>query len=83
MRTCPNTFPCSFHSSSNFPVGLGLKIECESTAVREAVNRSAGILKNFANFTGKQQCQSLFFNKVPGCGLLLYQKRYSSTRVFL
>ena len=39
MRTCPNTFPCSFHSSSNFPVSLCLKIECESTAVREAVNR--------------------------------------------
>ena len=25
-----------------------------------------GVLKNFAKFTGKQLCQSLFFNKVGG-----------------
>ena len=25
-----------------------------------------GVLKNFAKFTGKQLCQSLFFNKVAG-----------------
>ena len=25
-----------------------------------------GVLKNFAKFTGKHQCQSLFFNKVAG-----------------
>ena len=25
-----------------------------------------GILKNFAKFTGKQLCQSLFFNKIAG-----------------
>ena len=24
------------------------------------------VLKNFAKFTGKQLCRSLFFNKVPG-----------------
>ena len=27
------------------------------------------VLKNFANFTGKQLCQSLFFNKVAGLRL--------------
>ena len=27
---------------------------------------SGGVLKNFAKFTGKQLCQSLFFNKVAG-----------------
>ena len=25
-----------------------------------------GVLRNFAKFTGKYQCQSLFFNKVTG-----------------
>ena len=27
-----------------------------------------GVLRNFAKFTGKHQCQSLFFNKVAGFG---------------
>ena len=27
-----------------------------------------GVLRNFAKFTGKQLCQSLFFNKVAGLG---------------
>ena len=26
------------------------------------------VLRNFTNFTGKQLCQSLFFNKVEGLG---------------
>ena len=35
-----------------------------------------GVLRNFAKFTGKQLCQSLFFNKVAGClSLQLYEKR--------
>ena len=34
-----------------------------------------GVLRNFAKFTGKHLCQSLFFNKVAG------QKRGSSTGV--
>ena len=33
------------------------------------------ILRNFANFTGKHPCRSLFFNKVAGLGLQLYLKR--------
>ena len=28
-----------------------------------------GVLNNFVKFTGKQQCQSLFFNKVAGLRL--------------
>ena len=36
-----------------------------------------GVLKNFAKFTGKHLCQSLFFNKVAG------KKRESGTGVFL
>ena len=27
-----------------------------------------GLLRNFAKFTGKHQCQKLFFNKVAGLG---------------
>ena len=27
-----------------------------------------GVLRNFAKFTGKDLCQSLFFNKVAGLG---------------
>ena len=42
-------------------------------------------LKNFAKFTGKHLCQSLFFNNVAGLasGLQLYWKRDSGTGVFL
>ena len=41
------------------------------------------VLKNFTKFTGKQLCQSLFFNKVEGLGLQLYEKRDSGAVVFL
>ena len=35
-----------------------------------------GVLKNFAKFTGKHQCQSLFFNKVADLRLaILLEKR--------
>ena len=33
-----------------------------------------GILKNFAKFTGKHQCQSFFFNKVTGLDLQFIKK---------
>ena len=29
-----------------------------------------GVLRNFTKFTGKYQCQSLFFNKVAGLSRL-------------
>ena len=32
-----------------------------------------GVLRNFAKFPGKHLCQSLFFNKVAGLGLQLYE----------
>ena len=41
------------------------------------------VLRNFAKFTGKHLCQSLFFNKVAATGLQLYLKRDSGTSVFL
>ena len=34
--------------------------------VSEAVVRRKGVLRNFAKFTGKHLCQSLFFNKAAG-----------------
>ena len=34
-----------------------------------------GVVRNFPKFTGKHQCQSLFFNKVAGFSLQLYQKK--------
>ena len=34
-----------------------------------------GVLRNFAKFTGKHLCQSLFFNKVAGMRLLLHAKK--------
>ena len=40
-----------------------------------------GVLKNFANFTGKHLCLSLFLNKVTGPATLL--KKDSNTGVFL
>ena len=33
-----------------------------------------GVLRNFAKFTGKHLCQSLFFNNVPGQGLTFIKK---------
>ena len=33
-----------------------------------------GVLRNFAKFTGKHLCQSLFFNKVAGAANLLKKR---------
>ena len=42
-----------------------------------------GALRNFAKFTVKHLCQSLFFNKVAGLRRQLYWKRDSGTGLFL
>ena len=42
---------------------------------RRSIN---SVLKNFAKFTGKHLCHSLFFNKVAGC-VMLEKMRYSMT----
>ena len=44
-----------------------------------------GVLRNFAKFTGKHLCQSLFFNKVAGLSLMpaTLLKRDPGTGVFL
>ena len=41
------------------------------------------LLKNFAKFTEKHLCQSLFFNKVTGLGPATLLKRGSGVGVFL
>ena len=35
-------------------------------AVAQRCSVKKGVVKNFAKFTGKPLCQSLFFNRVPG-----------------
>ena len=39
-----------------------------------------GVLRNFAKFTGKHLCQSLFFNKVETCNFI---KKETLAKVFL
>ena len=41
-----------------------------------------GVLKNFAKFTGKHLCQSLFFNKVADLIPATIVKRDSRTGIF-
>ena len=40
-------------------------------------------LRNFAKFTGKHLCQSLFFNKVAGLRLIVYKDRNSFFKALL
>ena len=42
-----------------------------------------GVLRNFANSTGKYLSQNLIFNKVPDHRLAIFLKRDSGTGVFL
>ena len=42
-----------------------------------------GVLKNFAKFTKKHLCQSLFWIKLQPSGLYIYWKRDSGTGIFL
>ena len=42
-----------------------------------------GVLRNFAKFTGKHLCQSLFINKVVGLRPATLIKKDSGTGVFL
>ena len=43
---------------------------------------SGGVLENFAKFTGKHLCQSLFFNKVAGLVLVTLLKTTTLEQVF-
>ena len=48
----------------NFVLQMSYKLLHRSSHQRCSVRK--GILRNFAKFTGKHLCQSLFFNKVAG-----------------
>ena len=53
-----------------------------SRSSRTEVFRKKGILRNFAKFTGKHLCQSLFFNKVAGNQACNIIKKESLVQVF-
>ena len=42
-----------------------------------------GVLRNFVQFTGKHQCQTLFFNKVAGLSPVTLIKKSPWHRCFL
>ena len=50
---------------------------------RPGVFCKKGVLRNFANFTGKHLCESLFLIKLEAGGLQLYLKTDPGTIVFL
>ena len=62
--------PCQLSAMELFCKNhLQLKPLTKSSQQRCSVKK--GVLRNFAKFTGKHLCQSLFFNKVAGGGRLL------------
>ena len=57
--------------------------DINSRSIHRSCSIRKSVLRNFAEFTGKYLCQSLFFNKIVGWGLQLYQKGDSGKGVFL
>ena len=61
---------------NSYPWAINLdRVDVRSSHRRCYVRK--GVLRNFAKFTGKNLCQSLFFNKVPG-----FIKRETLAQVF-
>ena len=56
-------------------------IELDSEAVVQRCSVTEGVLRNFAKFTGKHLCQSLFSIKLQA--LQLYQKGDPGTGAFM
>ena len=62
-------FPLSITEES---ISLLIKLEYyllfrfKMSSSHQGCSKKNGILRNFANFTGKHLCQALFFNKVAG-----------------
>ena len=52
-----------------------LRLYASATSSHQRCSMKKGVLRNFAKFTGKHLCQSLFFNKVAGWGLQFDLKR--------
>ena len=62
-----NSFICTLPGcSSNCVFVLSILSLFRSRSSRPEVFGKKGALRNFAKFTGKHLCQSLFFNKVAG-----------------
>ena len=59
MLTFRNSSDRASYGSLNFMMQTS-----EAAATRSVLKKD--VLKNFAKFTGKHLCQSLFFNKVAG-----------------
>ena len=57
------------------------KLFLASVSLRRSVRK--GVLRNFAKFTGKHLCQSLFFNKVAGLRPVALLKKRLWHRCFL
>ena len=55
----------------------------KSEVVYQRCSIRNGVLKNFANFTGKHLCQSLFYIKVADLELAILLKKESGTGIFL
>ena len=49
---------------------LNMTIFIHHRSIRPDVFCKTGVLRNFAKFTGKHLCQSIFFNKVAGACIL-------------
>ena len=56
--------------------------DCCNRSSRSEVFCQKGVLRNFAKFTGKDLCQSLFFNKVKGLRPAILLKKKSLVHVF-
>ena len=68
------------HSSTRYHPNKGHILNRSS---RQRCSVKEGVLRNFAKFTGKHLCQSLFFNKDAGLRPATLLKRDSGARVFL
>ena len=53
----------------------------ENRSSHQRCSAKKGVLRNFAKFTGKHLCQSLFFNEVPG-GACNFIKKEALAQVF-
>ena len=84
------TFPLScVWNSAMFPIMFYKLFNANSTvflffrSCRPEVLCKIGVFRNFAKFTGKHLCQSLFFDKVAGLSPATLLKKRSGTSVFL
>ena len=63
-------------------LGFSARKCCLSRSSRSEMFCEKGVLRNFAKLTGKQLCQSLFFDKVAGSGQVFFIKKENLAQVF-